>query len=451
MRVSTVLRHLVSQNKVRFSEGGFDLDLTYITDEIIAMGLPATGNEALYRNPIEEVVRFLELNHAGKYKVFNLCLERSYDISMFGDACACFPFADHGAPPLSLVRAFCTSAKAWLLQGLEHVVAIHCKAGKGRTGVMACCLLLHVGYESTASAAIALYNAKRTKDGKGLTVPSQRRYVRYYEKLLKTNYAALDHPKRTLCAVGVGGAPLRTANNRLLLVFQQHGGPQPFRPAVLTIDLTARESRRSVEEGHAGPSCAEPRAAAPVCLRCNVELQHDVRMDITDAYGDALARLWVHPALEPAEATFVLSFKKSESDMEVIDKARLSEGFTLTLYFAETEGTPAPGEPMQAGADGAPGAGDVNSEAPTVAASSDSARIIQGQNADATSPAQELAAFTALGIRDSTHVADSVYYDAEDAADDDEDAPADPQSLPIGSPASPAAATHLSEEEVVHA
>ena len=90
-------RHLVSQNKKRFTQDGFDLDLVYLTDEIICMGLPAEGKEAMYRNPIDQLVRFFETRHAGHYKIFNLCNERSYDISKFGDACATFAFEDHGA------------------------------------------------------------------------------------------------------------------------------------------------------------------------------------------------------------------------------------------------------------------------------------------------------------------------------------------------------------------
>ena len=101
------VRGLVSGNKRRFQEDGFDLDLTYITPRIIgtsgargadtvagappfcsaasdrarftnhdaslvAMGMPSEGSEAIYRNPMTEVQRFFETRHAGHYRVIDL-------------------------------------------------------------------------------------------------------------------------------------------------------------------------------------------------------------------------------------------------------------------------------------------------------------------------------------------------------------------------------------------
>ena len=42
-------RSLVSQNKRRLTIDGADLDLTYVSERIIAMSYPSTGFEALYR------------------------------------------------------------------------------------------------------------------------------------------------------------------------------------------------------------------------------------------------------------------------------------------------------------------------------------------------------------------------------------------------------------------
>ena len=44
---SSIVRQLVSKDKNRFCFDGFDLDLTYITPNIIAMGKPSTSIEGM--------------------------------------------------------------------------------------------------------------------------------------------------------------------------------------------------------------------------------------------------------------------------------------------------------------------------------------------------------------------------------------------------------------------
>ena len=63
-------------------------------------------------------------------------------------------------------------------------VVVHCKAGKGRTGLIICCFLLFTEIFDNVEEAIAHYNKIRTSDGHGLTIDSQIRQVYHFKHFI---------------------------------------------------------------------------------------------------------------------------------------------------------------------------------------------------------------------------------------------------------------------------
>uniref|UniRef100_A0AC34Q2S3 Phosphatidylinositol-3,4,5-trisphosphate 3-phosphatase n=1 Tax=Panagrolaimus sp. JU765 TaxID=591449 RepID=A0AC34Q2S3_9BILA len=217
------LRTIVSQNRRRFQSDGFNLDLTYITDRVIAMGYPADTAESLYRNSMKHIVRFLEKFHPGKYKVFNLRGQYAYDEKNFHYRVVSYEMKDHHPPRLELMAPFCREAHDHLSADPSHVIAVHCKAGKGRTGVMICAYLYYIKFFENPRQIMDYYSIVRTHNNKGVTIPSQRRYVYYFAHLRdkQLNYMPLkvelvgvymERPPRASGLLKRGALTLRVAN-----------------------------------------------------------------------------------------------------------------------------------------------------------------------------------------------------------------------------------------------
>ncbi|KAH1052856.1 hypothetical protein GLYMA_08G241500v4 [Glycine max] len=120
------IRNLVSKQRRRMLIAGYDLDMSYITDRVLAMSFPAQRMRAMYRNPLWQVKSVLDMRH--------------YD---------------------------------------------HYKAGKGRTGLMVSAYLTYCGM--SADEALQLYADRRTTNNEGVSIPSQRRYVAYWDSLLSNS------------------------------------------------------------------------------------------------------------------------------------------------------------------------------------------------------------------------------------------------------------------------
>mgnify|MGYP000110483026 CR=1 FL=1 len=129
--ITDAIRSKVSKNNVRFQDDGFDLDLSYITERIIATSYPSSAFEGVYRNRMKDVQRFLEKRHYDRFRVYNLCAERAYDPSKFeGNVVRC-PIEDHEPCPLQQILPLCIDMHSWLSDHPQNVVLVHCKTGKG--------------------------------------------------------------------------------------------------------------------------------------------------------------------------------------------------------------------------------------------------------------------------------------------------------------------------------
>jgi phosphatidylinositol-3,4,5-trisphosphate 3-phosphatase/dual-specificity protein phosphatase PTEN len=330
--VQVKARHVVSQNKRRYQEGGFDLDMTYITENIIAMGFPAGDMssgffgyvEGFYRNHMEEVINFFETHHKDKYKVYNLCSERLYDASLFEGKVASFPFDDHNCPPIHLIKSFCQSAYSWLKEDIENVVVVHCKAGMARTGLMISSLLLYLKFFPTAEESIDYYNQKRCIDGKGLVLPSQIRYVKYFERVL-TYFNGENQPGRRCMLRG----------------FRLHRCPYWIRPSIMVSDhngvlFSTKKHPRTKDLSPEDFWFSAPKKGIMVFALPGepglTELAGDFKIHFHDRQGDFYC--WLNTTM--IENRKILN----TSDLDGFDKRKLpSPGFQVEVVLVDYNGT----------------------------------------------------------------------------------------------------------------
>jgi len=128
----SLVKRVISQNRKRYQDQDFDLDLTLVSQKSFAMGFPGEGMKTFYRNSLNDVIKYFAKYHKGKVKIFNLCDDESIDTSKISIkldksliktyklnnqkiSISYFPMMDHNPAPLKMLFFFCLDALLYLL------------------------------------------------------------------------------------------------------------------------------------------------------------------------------------------------------------------------------------------------------------------------------------------------------------------------------------------------
>lgn len=148
---SALFKAIVSRNRLRYTDADFNLDLSYITNRVIAMGYPGSGLKSLVRNNLDDVLVYFKRYHGLKLKIYNMCNDKFVDPNVLEVGTqpqdekvrlAYFPMMDHNPGPLPIIWKFIVDAVLYLAGNQDSLIAVHCKAGKGRTGLVICSLFI---------------------------------------------------------------------------------------------------------------------------------------------------------------------------------------------------------------------------------------------------------------------------------------------------------------------
>ncbi|XP_069072250.1 tensin-3 isoform X1 [Pleurodeles waltl] len=166
-------------------EEGYELDLTYVTERIIAVSFPSSCSEDTYLHNLQNVTRMLKSKHADNYLVLNLS-EKRYELAKLNSKVMDVGWPDLHAPPLDKMCTICKAMESWLNSDPLHVVVIHCRGGKGRIGVVISSYMHFTNVSASADQALDRFAMKKFFDDKvsALMQPSQKRYVNFFNGLL---------------------------------------------------------------------------------------------------------------------------------------------------------------------------------------------------------------------------------------------------------------------------
>ncbi|XP_053738529.1 tensin-3-like isoform X3 [Synchiropus splendidus] len=299
-------------------EEGYELDLTYITERIIAVSFPRGCSEEIYAHNLKDVTRMLKSKHADNYLIINLS-ERRHDLSRMNQKTLDTGWPDLHAPPLDKICTICKAMESWLNADPLHVVVIHCRGGKGRIGVIISSFVHFTDVSASADQALDRFAMRKYYDDKvsALMTPSQKRYVWILNSLLSGSMKINASPLFLHCVI-LHGMPN----------FDSTGVCRPYIKVYQGMQAVYSSGVYHVGAGHRGRICVVLEPAQ--LLKGDIMIKCYHKSEIT-AERQVIFRLQFHTG---AVQGYNLMFEKE--DMESANKdPRFPDYGKVELVFSE--------------------------------------------------------------------------------------------------------------------
>lgn len=163
---------------------------TDITIVVVTSGPSSVWPRKAYRNPVEQLVSFLDRKHGEDWAIFEFRAEGTgYPDSEVYNRIHHFPWPDHHPPPFAIIPNIMAAMRNWIqrLDGgkkeNKRVAVVHCKAGKGRSGTVTCSYLIsEEGWKKDEALERFTLRRMRQGFGNGVSIPSQLRWVGYVDR-----------------------------------------------------------------------------------------------------------------------------------------------------------------------------------------------------------------------------------------------------------------------------
>ncbi|XP_070570201.1 tensin-1-like isoform X8 [Ptychodera flava] len=321
MTQPSVQKDTMSQQKMRLPKGeeSMYIQLTYITERILAMTFPANGQESHYSSNLQDITRILKNKHQDKYLVINLS-EKRYDMLKLNSQVLDIGWPDRLSPPLEKLCSICKAIESWLSTDPQHVVVIHSKGGLGRLGVVLSAYIEYIricngnGNHSPEKFAMERFFVENLS---AVTESSQMRYVKYFSGLLSGSIQINNSPLHLHCVV-LHGIPNFDGKGGCRPFFKVYQAMQPiYTSGVYT--LTSNMSRLAV------PIKPAPPLRGDIMVICYHRNSHSSTRDV-------IFRCQFHTC---AIAQYHLAFVKYELD-DASKDSKFPDYSKVELLFSDS-------------------------------------------------------------------------------------------------------------------